>query len=169
MGLAAIIGCTRPHAAVDDRPLTEEEHVRKSTLSEAEQQAIQQAFRELADGQEVRHPPAPAPLGVRWTDVPDAARSAATMAEMTVVVAEQANDLWEFRLKTIEGWPAELHVRRTGDESVYEVVAASVGRFGNTATYERRAGELVQAFNEQMLLWGAKRRMQPSASSATSE
>ena len=103
------------------------------------------------------NPPAPAPLGMRFSDVPDAVNAACADVEMAVVSSakvEKGKGGLRFELKTIEDWPAELIVLRTGDGGVYEATA-KVGRFGD---HTERAGRLREALRKQMLAFGAKRR-----------
>jgi hypothetical protein len=157
--VVAVAGCwdPQPYATLGHRTVAEDGPAMKQVLSPAEQTEVRQILRSVAAGEEPVNPPAPAPLGMRFSDVPEAVRTACAAVEMAVVSSEPVEEGrggLRFALKTIEDWPAELTVMRTGDEGVYEAIA-KVGRFGN---HTERAEALLEALQRQMHAFGAKRR-----------
>ena len=156
---AAVAGCAgpQPYAAVGHRTVAEEGPQWKQVLNPQEQAEVQRILRSVAAGEEPVNPPAPAPLGMRFSDVPDAVNAACADVEMAVVSTVRIGDRnggYRFILKTIEDWPAELIVMPTGDGKIYQDTA-KVGRFGD---HTERAERLREALRKQMLAFGAKRR-----------
>jgi hypothetical protein len=144
----------------------------KLLLSAADQAEILAAFRSIARDRTPVNPPAPAPGGLRWSDVQQAAAWAVAEdgVEMAIVqtlrhdetgmvinekvrVAERLIWGYTFQLKTIEDRPAQLVVRRRDDRSVYEA-SVTVGRFGDDY---QRAEKLRTAFDSMMHAFGRKR------------
>jgi hypothetical protein len=157
--VVAATGCAgrQPYAAASHQTVAEDGPPAKQVLSPQDQAEVRRILRSVAAGEEPVDPPAPAPLGMRFSDVPDAVGAACAEVEMAVVSSERIEDGkagLRFSLKTIEDWPAELIVLRTGNEGVYEATA-KVGRFGN---HTERAEALLEALQRQMLAFGAKRR-----------
>ena len=162
-------------AACEQRPVVLSQTLKtdeKLLLSAADQAEILAAFRSIAQGRTMVNPPRPAPGGLRWSDVQQAAAWAVAedRVEMTIVktlrhdetgtvinenerVAERLIWGYTFQLKTIEDRPALLVVRRRDDRSVYEATV-TVGRFGDDY---QRAEKLRTAFDSMMRAFGRKR------------
>ncbi len=164
-----LAACGQPGPAVLSQALATDE---KLLLSAADQAEILAAFRSIAQGRTPVNPPRPAPGGLRWSDVQQAAAWAAAEpgVEMAIVqtlrhdetgtvINEKARFgerlIWgyTFRLKTVEDRPAQLIVRRRDDPSVYEATV-TVGRFGDD---HQRAEKLRAAFDSMMRAFGRKR------------
>ena len=161
--------CEEPKAAVLSQASATNE---KLLLSAADQAQILAAFRSIAQDRTPVNPPGPAPGGLRWSDVQQAAVWAVAEpgVEMAIVQTLRHDEtgmvitekvlfgerlIWcyTFRLKTIEDRPAQLIVRRRDDPSVYETTA-TVGRFGDD---HQRAEKLRAAFDSMMRAFGRKR------------
>ena len=156
---ALVAGCSQAPAAADWRPLTPEEAQLKPVLDARDENRVERSFGDLASGHKPVNPPRRAPMGVRWSDVELAVPEACADAEMAVVETFLSDDKsrYEFRLKTIEDFPATLTVQRTNDSSVYER-SATVGRFND---HPERVNDLLKALDKQMRAFGRKRKIDP--------
>lgn len=96
----------------------------------------------------------PAEKGVRWSDVPVAVAYACDEAEMAVVQTIKKPSAYEFRLRTIEGYPGELAVWQADDDRIYQATA-TIGHYGDRT---HRAQQLLKAFEHQMRAFGKKRK-----------
>ncbi|UCD76040.1 MAG: hypothetical protein JSV91_03780 [Phycisphaerales bacterium] len=155
-------GCAgrQKYAATVQHVQPGEEAPLKLTLSPAEQTEVRRILRSVAEGEEPVNPPAAAPRGMRFIDVPNAVRAACAEVEMAVVSTQRiekgggGGGGYKFALKTIEDWPAELVVMRTDDDRIYQATA-TVGRFEDRVA---RAERLLDALQKQMRAFGAKPR-----------
>ena len=166
---AILLGACEQRPVVLSQALATDE---KLLLSAADQAEILAAFRLIARDRTAVNPPRPAPGGLRWSDVQQAAAWAVAEpgVEMAIVQTLRHDEtgmvinekvrfgetlVWcyTFRLKTIEDRPAQLIVRRRDDRSVYETTA-TVGRFGDD---HQRAEKLRKAFDSMMRAFGRKR------------
>ncbi len=164
-----LTACEQPRAAVLSQASATDE---KLLLSAADQAEILAAFRSIAQDRTPVNPPGPAPGGLRWSDVQQAAEWAVAEpgVEMAIVQTLRHDEtgmvinekvrfgerlIWgyTFRLKTVEDRPAQLVVRRRDDRSVYEATV-TVGRFGDD---HQRAEKLRAAFDDMMRAFGRKR------------
>ncbi|MEE8154244.1 MAG: hypothetical protein V3T53_04715 [Phycisphaerales bacterium] len=164
-----LAACEQPKAAVLSQALATDE---KLLLSAADQAEILAAFQSIAQDRSPVNPPGPAPGGLRWSDVQQAAEWAVAESgvEMAIVQTLRHDErgtvinekvrfgerlVWcyTFRLKTVEDRPAQLIVRRRDDPSVYEATV-TVGRFGDD---HQRAEKLRAAFDSMMRAFGRKR------------
>jgi hypothetical protein len=108
--------------------------------------------------------PGRAPYGVRWSDIPLAVSAACDElgVEMVVVRETVEPDRFVFELRTIEGWPAGLVIRRGegggrgGRGEVYDVEDVWVGRFPDDPARVARAEALVRAFRKHLERLGAQ-------------
>ena len=126
-------------------------------LDPAQRSAVILAFDQLTVGATVVNPPAPAPRGVRWSDIPNAVGAACNEAgvEMAVLTThDDDDDEYRFDLLTIERWPGELVIRRGEGDEVYRVVSVSVGRFPEMPDRVERGRKLVEAFEVKLRAMG---------------
>jgi hypothetical protein len=100
----------------------------------------------------------PAPRGVRWSDIPDAVSEACDElgVEMAVVRETEEPDRFVFELRTIEGWPVRLVIRRGVSGGVYEIEELGVGHFPDDPERVRRGEALVKAFRKHLKRLGAQ-------------
>lgn len=128
-------------------------------LSSSERARVLASMRSVAEGQQPVNPPAKAPRGVRWSDIPKAVGAACNVGgvEMAVVRTSTEPDRYGFELKTIESWPAGLVIVRGDGDAVYEIGEVWVGRFPNQPDRKERAQKLVEAFEEKLKELGALR------------
>ena len=153
LGWAMVLAaCEQPRAAVLSQALATDE---KLLLSAADQAEILAAFRSIAQDRTPVNPPRPAPGGLRWSDVQQAAAWAVAEPGVEMAIVQTLRHDWgyTFRLKTVEDRPAQLIVRRRDDRSVYEATV-TVGRFGDD---HQRAEKLRAAFDRMMRAFGRKR------------
>lgn len=129
-------------------------------LTPRQQDEALAAMRSVAAGHTVVDRPAPAPRGVRWSEIPRAVAWACGRAgvEMVVVATEQDPDEYRFDLLTIENWPGQLVIARGTGGSVYRVVSAQVGRFPDAPENAERAKLLVSKFEQRLKVLGARRQ-----------
>ena len=147
-------------------------------LTQADQAEILAALRSITQGRTLVNRPRPAPGGLRWSDVEQAAKWAVGEAGVEMAVIETLRHdetgmvidenvfsagrlIWSytFRLKTVEDRPAELIVRRRDDYRVYDATA-TVGRFADD---HQRAEALLAAFDQMMRAFGRKRGLNDQA------
>jgi hypothetical protein len=95
----------------------------------------------------------------RWEDVPLAVYWAIAEdgVEMGTTQAIEHDWGWEYRLKTVEGWPATLRIERRDHPAVFHATA-SVGRFPDQPERIARAERLVAAVERVMAALGRKPR-----------
>jgi hypothetical protein len=156
-GLLAGCGQPQPHATTTNLALTPQEEREKLVLSHADEAEMLSALKSIAAGRTPVDPPAPAPLGMRWSDVPEAVDSACNEAgvEMVVVRKIEADDgrSYRFVLETIEDWPGELVVRKVDGPEVY-AAEAWVGRFPTEPARVARKDALLSALEKHMRALG---------------
>ncbi len=130
-------------------------------LSPRQQAEVMRSFKSLAAGTTAVNPPAPAPHGVRWSEIPQALVWACNEdgVEMVIVQTNQDLDGYEFILRTIEDWPAKLVIGHGRGEQVYEITEVSVGRFPDNPDRVERGAALVKAFETWLRTMGAKRKL----------
>jgi len=158
--LGILPGCQRPYAASSNLRLTPDEQQQKLTLNKEEQAAVLAAMQSAAEGHGPVDPPAPAPHGRRWSDVPLAVEYACDVAEMAVLemVEEDDGRCLRFRLRTVEDWPGELVVCRAASSDIYSA-QAWVGRFPDQPARIERRDKLLDALEHYMEAFGAKRAL----------
>jgi hypothetical protein len=158
--LVSLPGCRRPYAASSNLRLTPQEQQQKLTLDAEEQAAVLAAMQSVTVGQRPVDPPARAPAGKRWSDVPLAVEYACDEAEMAVLemIEEDDGRRLRFRLRTVEDWPGELVVRRAEPEAIY-TAEAWVGRFPDQPARLERRDRLLAALEHYMEAFGAKRAL----------
>jgi hypothetical protein len=102
--------------------------------------------------------PAPAPYGVRWSDIPLALYETgfAEGVELAVYRTTVTPDRYEFELRTVEGWPGELVIVRVEGDEVYRIEQASIGRFPDEPACVERADALVKELRLQLERLGAQ-------------
>ncbi len=144
--------CEQPQAVVSIHTLPTQE---KLVLTRADQAEILAALRSITQGKTLVNRPGPAPGGLRWSDVEQAAKWAVAEVgvEMAIVSTSLDDVGYTFQLKTLEARPAELIVRRRDDYRVYDATA-TVGRFADD---HQRAEALLRAFDQMMRGFGRKR------------
>jgi hypothetical protein len=158
--LLAAAGCERPpYAAASNLRLTPEEERAKLLLSEEDQAAVLATMQTAAEGRP-GDPPAPAPHGKRWSDVPQAVAAACDDVEMAVVemIEQEQGRVLRFRLLAAEGWPGEVVVRRLPPPDICEA-EASIGRFPEKPARVERADRLLAAIDRYLQTFGAKRAL----------
>ena len=145
LGLAT--GCSAPpYAASTNSVLVPEDLHKKKTLTAAEQSQLRAAFDELAVGHKPVNSYDKSSGKLRWSDVPNAVAFACDDAEMGIVRTVKRDWGYEFQLRTIEDYPAQLIVKRTHDDRVYKATAV-VGHFED---HQDRAAALIKALDKQM-------------------
>ena len=129
-------------------------------LSPRQQAEVMRSFEAIAAGATVVDPPAPAPRGVRWSEIPQALAWACNEegVEMTIVETHQDIFGYDFRLRTIEDWPARLVIGHGRGEQVYEITEVSVGRFPDDPERVERGSALVEAFEMWLRKMGARKK-----------
>jgi hypothetical protein len=129
-------------------------------LDEQDQAAVLAALHGAAEGEGPGEPPAAAPHGIRWSDVPQAVAAACNDVEMAVVetTEEEGGDVLRFRLLAAEGWPGEVVIRRLPPPEMYGA-EASIGRFPDKPARRERAQRLIQAVDRYLKAFGAKRAL----------
>lgn len=151
----ALSGCgSEPPAAGSGPRMSDGAYQAQHVLSSRDESQINRTFSSLADGHATVHAPAPAVEGVRWDDVPIAVVYGCEEAQMAVSGTVKHDWGYEFQLKTVEGYPGVLLVKRMPDPSVYQATV-SVGMFND---HRDRAEELLTAFDRQMRAFGKKRQ-----------
>ena len=100
---------------------------------------------------DVEHP-APARDGMRWKDVPEAARIAADAVDMAIVTKQLDDGTWRFHVVTARDEPGELVVERRPSPTVV-FATASVGAFGERGDDAKR---YVEEFMRVLRLLGKK-------------
>ena len=130
-------------------------------LTPRQQAEVMRSFKALAAGATVVNPPAPAPRGVRWSEIPQALTWACNEdgVEMVIVRTYQDLDGYDFTLRTIEGWPARLVIGHGRGEQVYEVTEVSVGRFPDNPDRVERGAALVEALQTWLRTMGARKKL----------
>lgn len=159
--LLATAGCERPpYAAASNLRLTPEEERARLVLDEEDQAAVLAAMQTAARGRGPGNPPATAPHGMRWSDVPQAVAAACNDVEMAVVkmIDEEQGEVLRFRLLAAEGWPGEVVIRRLPPPNIY-AAEASIGRFPDKPARVERADRLVAAIDRHLRAFGAKRAL----------
>jgi hypothetical protein len=151
---AALAACTEPPAATGLRPIPGEERAWVAVLGADARDRVRAGMQGPAAGHRAVVPPGPSPH-VRWSDLGDALAEASALVEMAVVSREERPWGARFILKTIEGWPAELEVRREAPPRVYSATA-SVGVFGDRVD---RAEALLAELERQLVAFSRKRRL----------
>ncbi|TVQ52498.1 MAG: hypothetical protein EA377_10055 [Phycisphaerales bacterium] len=154
-------GCAPdPPAAESNLRLTEDEATIRWTLDDRDRGPILEAMRSIEPDHQPTRRPGPAPHGVRWSDVPDAAHFAAIESEMVILKTEPGRyeaidqvDEFVFTLRTIDDQPATLIVTRRPEPEIVEVHAVC-GLFGDR---DDRARELERAFDRKLRAFGRKR------------
>ena len=76
-------------------------------------------------------------------------------AEMAISQTQERDWGFEFTLRTVEGYPGWLKVRRQPPPAMYRA-ECSIGLYGDRI---ERAGKLVDAFEEQMIAFSKKRSL----------
>ncbi len=129
-------------------------------LTPAQQAEVMRSLKTIAAGATVVNPPAPAPHGVRWSEIPQALAWACDEdgVEMTIVETHQDIYGYDFTLRTIESWPARLVIGHGRGEQVYEITEVSVGRFPDNPERVERGAALVKAFEKWLRTMGARKR-----------
>ncbi|MHC4769451.1 MAG: hypothetical protein ACYTEI_12165 [Planctomycetota bacterium] len=167
MALLAVLGavcgggCAKQHppAVVSNRVLAPGEEDQKAILTGADQSEALAAM-QAGTGRPPRDAerPGPAPRGVRWSDIPDAVSEACDElgVEMAVVRETEEPDRFVFELRTIEGWPVRLVIRRGVSGGVYEIEELGVGHFPDDPERVRRGEALVKAFQKHLKRLGAQ-------------
>lgn len=157
LALAGLVcGCSR-YAAVSNRIYPEDaDETPRQVLSDAQQRRLKQAMAQVADDRSSSSRDlGPAPLGMRWSDVPNAVYAAVMEVEMAIVWQTHHDWGWEYRLLTVEDYPGTLTVKRTNDGRVYQA-SATIGRFVDQPA---RAQALLAELHKQMLAFGRKRSL----------
>ena len=120
----ALAGCSSyPDAVTHNRDLPEEADDgvpgrSNQQLTARQRTAVLKAMKAVAVGHTVVNRPAPAPRGVRWSEIPRAVKWACGQngVEMTITYTFEVPDEYRFELLTIENWPGGLViVQGTGD------------------------------------------------------
>lgn len=156
--LAISAGCaTEPNAATFQTDRESDPVQFKPELDAADRHRVNDTFRDLAAGHQAVDPPAPAAGGKRWSDVLDAAATACESIEATITYAAERDGAWLFTLRTVEDLPGRMTVKRVNDARVYEA-AASIGLYDDRT---ERAAALLRSFDEQMLVFGRRRKLEP--------
>ncbi len=170
-GLALVMvlaGCSAgyPDAVTHNRDMPEEADNgipgrSNQQLTGPQQAASLKAMKAVAAGHTVVNPPAPAPRGVRWSEIPLAVKWACGQAgvEMTITYTLEVPDEYRFELLTIENWPGELVIVGGTGNRVYEVESVWVGRFPQEPWQVERAALLVSHFEARLLVLGARKQI----------
>jgi hypothetical protein len=165
--LAGCAGSPQAPAAASNHDLTPDEARQKKVLSDDDRARLLAAMRTVAEGHEPVNPPAPAPGGMRWSDVPAAVAAACGASEMAVrrTVREQGGVRIRFELRTIEEWPGELIVDRVEGPATYRA-EARIGRFPDEPECLGRAEKLLDQLAISMRRLGRKRGFNEPVGSA---
>ena len=164
--LLALAGCgsTYPYVESFNRDLPEEADdgipgSSRQHLTARQQAESVKAIKGVAAGHKVVHRPAPAALGVRWSEIPRAVKWAGGQAgvEMVITDTDETPDEYRFEMLTIEHWPAGLVIVRGQGDRVYEVESAWVGRFPEAPEHVARAALLVSHFEARLRVLGARK------------
>ena len=157
-------GCAKKHppAVVSNQVLEPGEENQKAILTASDQSEALAAM-QSGTGRPPRNAERPgrAPQGVRWSDIPLAVSAACDElgVEMAVIRETEEPDRFVFELRTIEGWPAGLVIRRGasgGRGGVYDVEDVWVGRFPDDPARVARGEALVKAFRKHLKRLGAQ-------------
>lgn len=103
----------------------------------------------------------PAKYGVRWRDIPLAARTAGSQLELAVLSITDESDgtVQRIQLVSIADVPVEAVVRRVSPPDIYQVTATA-GLFEDKT---QLAADFVREFNTAMRAYGAKPGWPPLA------
>ncbi len=166
--LVALAGCagSYPNAVAHNRDLPEEAddgvpgHSNQQ-LTGSQQAAAVKAMKAVAAGHTVVNRPAPAPEGVRWSEIPRAVKWACGQngVEMTITYTFEVPDEYRFELLTIENWPARLVIVQGTGDRVYEVQSVWVGRFPDEPWHVERAALLVSHFEARLRVLGGRKKI----------
>jgi hypothetical protein len=157
-------GCAKKHppAVVSNRVLEPGEENQKAILSSQDRSEALAAM-QSGTGKPPRNAQRPgrAPQGVRWSDIPVALEAQEGAfgeqgVEMTVVRKVEQPDEYAYELRTVEGWPGTLVIRRVDGDQVYEITELRIGRFPDDPERVERAEALVRAFRQHLKRLGAQ-------------
>tara|TARA_B100001059_G_scaffold223800_1_gene249191 strand:- start:976 stop:1554 length:579 start_codon:yes stop_codon:yes gene_type:complete len=99
--------------------------------------------------------------GIRWSDAPLAMDKAADELKMAVLSRTTVDgDTMDFRLTSVQGWPAKVTVRRLDAEPWVSAIAI-VGPWPESNGRDERAGRLESSFMQWMRKFGAMKRVEP--------
>lgn len=149
--LAHAAACQRPPAVLQDYQDPSESPRWKLALTPPEQSELSQALYDWTDGRAATQSPQPAPYGVRWSDVPEAAAKATASNEMAVLTTQKEDWGYTFAIMTVDNYPGILIVRRVDPPTIYEA-QATVGRFQDRTA---QAQSLVRDLHREMKRLGA--------------
>lgn len=159
--LAVLSGCSG-NSRVEMEPPS------KHRLSIQQEQSMTAVLVEAAEGT----PASGRPLqllpenGIRWSDAPLAMDKAADELNMAVLSRTAVDgDTMDFRLTSVQGWPAQVTVRRL-DAAPWISAVAIVGPWPESNGPDKRAGRLESSFMRWMRKFGAMKRVEPSSRDA---
>ncbi len=163
----ALAGCSSyPDAVTHNRDLPEEADDgvpgrSNQQLTARQQTAVLKAMKAVAVGHTVVNRPAPAPRGVRWSEIPRAVKWACGQngVEMTITDTFEDPNEYQFEFRTIENWPAELVIVQGTGDRVYEVESVWVGRFPDEPWQVERAALLVSHFEARLRVLGGRKQI----------
>ncbi len=164
----ALAGCSAsyPNAVTHNRVLAEEAGDgvpgrSDQQLTASQQAAVMKAMKAVAAGHTVVNRPAPAPGGVRWSEIPRAVGWACGQegVEMTITDTFEDPDEYQFQFITIENWPARLVIVQGTGDRVYEVASVWVGRFPDEPWHVERAALLVSHFEARLRVLGGRKKI----------
>ena len=165
VALAACAG-SYPNAVAHNRDLPEEADNgvpgrSDQQLTGRQQTAALKAMKGVSAGHTVVNRPAPAPRGVRWSEIPLAVAWASGQdgVEMTITDTFEIPDEYQFEFRTIENWPARLVIVQGKDDRVYEVQSVWVGRFPSQPQHVERAALLVSHFEARLRVLGGRKQI----------
>ena len=158
LGIVVGVGGCKKLPAVEPQPMSDDGRER-AVLGAEDRAAVLDAMRSVLPAEP---PPAgtlaAAPQEVRWSDIPGAVAWAGGLdgVEIVVVRTIKTDDMYYFKLRTIEDWPGEMIVRRGEGDAVYRIEHLWIGRFPGEPNRVERANKLKEAFEERLTVMGGQ-------------
>jgi hypothetical protein len=168
VALAPLAGCPSKQNPVLSNERFPGEEDDPQLIMDAQQRAtVVAAMQSTLAGGEAPEPLTRAEGGMRWSDVPLAARIAAGKAEMGVLSSSESEskDTWTFSMLTLDSAPVSLVVVRRPPPDMF-LATATVGSFGER---KAEAERLVRNFRMTIKDLGRKREPPDPPAPAPSE
>jgi hypothetical protein len=156
VALAPLAGCpSKQNPVLSNERYPGEKHDPQLIMDSAQRAEVVAAMQSTVPGGAVPEPLTRAEGGMRWSDVPLAARIAAGKAEMGVVSSSESEskDTWTFSMLTLDSAPVSLVVVRRPPPDMF-LATATVGSFGER---KAEAERLVRNFRMTIKDIGRKR------------
>ncbi len=154
LGMALLPGCSNsPNPVASNISYGPDDQFATRILDASERRQVIRIMQEAVDGP-TNDPARPAPYGVRWRDVTNAATKACANLNLAILSVNQEQDgmLKRIEIISVGEVPFELLVHRLPPPEIYEATATG-GLFGDKTEV---AEQLVREFNQAMRAFGAK-------------